>query len=253
MLQVVAQLLPFAVAGAFLPSWTSRVIILLGTERPLSTASAYVAGNATWRLGLGLAAVFVASLTAPEAAGRGITIPVGVAWAAAVSFAVAGIWLTARKPRAEQPEAAKPPRWVNGLKRFPPWAAFGYGVYNCALPGAQWAYFLGGCGAIAASGFAWGWKILLLVVFVAVLEVMLIAPIALFAFKRDRAQAGLARLDKWLARHSATVTGGILIMIGAIFAYIALTGGQVVGHASMRRWAQGTRTSPVFECSDAEA
>ena len=67
MTKTIAQLMPFIVAGAFVPTWTSYVIILLGTERPIGNAGGYVAGNATWRLLLGFVAIFVTSVAAPEA------------------------------------------------------------------------------------------------------------------------------------------------------------------------------------------
>ena len=229
MVRTVAQLLPFAIGGAFLPTWTSHVILLLRTERPVATASAYVGGNAIWRLVLGFAAIFVVSVTAPEQGRQGVSIPVGVAWTIAALLAATGAWLLARRSKADGTEAKTLPKWIGRFKRFPPWAAFGFGVYNCATPGSQWVYFLGGCGVIASAGLAWEWRIVLLVVFVAVLEVMLVAPIIIYARRREEATAGFARLDRWLARHAATVVGGILVMLGALFVYIALAGGQVGG------------------------
>jgi len=50
MLETLAQLMPFAIAGAFVPTWTSRVIIFLGTDRPLGTSIGYVVGNFTYRI-----------------------------------------------------------------------------------------------------------------------------------------------------------------------------------------------------------
>lgn len=226
MVPTLAKLLPFAVGGAFLPTWTSRVILLLGTERPLTNATAYVAGNATWRLGLGFAAIFIASVAAPRSEPSEFAIPVAIAWLAASLLTVAGVWLLARKPGTGR---ARGLGWVDTLKRFPPWAAFAYGAYNCAVPGAQWAYFLGGCAVIASSGLAWAWQLTLLAAFVAVLELMLLTPVAIYVRKQDEARAIFGRIDGWLASHAPRVLGGILVMIGGLFAYVALVGGHIGG------------------------
>lgn len=65
MAQTFAQLLPWVIAGAFLPTWTSYVTLVLGTDRPLTTASSYVLGNASWRFVLGFTTLFVVSVAAP--------------------------------------------------------------------------------------------------------------------------------------------------------------------------------------------
>jgi len=227
--RTLAQLLPWILAGAFLPTWTSYVILLLGTERPLSTSSAYVMGNATWRLILGLSAVFIVSVAAPQTRTRGIDLPPWVAWLFAAMMIGLGLWLVMRSPTAKSAHPGSLPRWLKAFRRLPPWAAFGYAVYNCAMPGAQWVYFLGGTAVIASSGFAWEWQILLLAAFVALLEVMLVTPIVIYYRRREDAKATFDRIERWLGRHAATVIGGVLVTIGGLFVWIALNGGRIGG------------------------
>jgi len=38
---------------------------------------------------------------------------------------------------------------------MPIWATAALGLFNCALPGVQYVYFLGGIGVIASSGLSW--------------------------------------------------------------------------------------------------
>ncbi len=227
--QTFAQLIPWIVAGAFLPTWTSYVTLLLGTQRPMKTSSAYVLGNATWRLALGFTALFIVSVAAPHAESRGIRMPTWFAWALAALLCGMGFWLITRKPKADSSQPESIPRWLRTLKRLPPWAAFGYAIYNCALPGAQWVYFLGGIAVIAASGLSAESEFTLLVVFVMLLETMLVTPIVIYYRKRERAQVTFDRMDVWLGRHATTVFGGILVMIGGLFVWIALNGGHVGG------------------------
>ena len=231
MAETFAQLVPWIIAGAFLPTWTSYVTILLGTDRPLTASSAYVSGNATWRFALGITTLFIVSAAAPKTQSSGITMPPMLAWGLAAILIGMGVWLVMRKPKTETTQAESLPTWLRALKRLPPWAAFGYAVYNCALPGAQWVYFLGGTTVIAASGLVWESQLILLVVFIALLETMLLTPIVIYAWRREKAKATFDKLDLWLGRHASTVFGGILIMIGALFAYIALSGGHIGGAA----------------------
>ena len=230
-LETLLHLLPFVIAGAFLPTWTSYIILLLGTDRPLTNSSAYVAGNATWRMLLGTVAIFVVSLAAPETQERGIVLPPWFAWSVAGALFAMGLWLVTRRPSAESAQGGVTPRWLKAFRRLPPWAVFGYAVYNCALPGVQWVYFLGGTAVIASSGLSWGPQLILLTAFVASLQVMLVTPIVIYMRRRERAKAAFDRLEAWLARHATTVFGLILMMISALFAFIALSGGQVGGAA----------------------
>jgi len=229
-LDTLVHLLPFAIAGAFLPTWTSYVILLLGTERPLTNAIAYVAGNATWRMLVGFVAIFIVSFAAPETRERGIALPSWLAWALAVTLSAVGLWLVMRRPAAAA-QGETTPRWLRAFRQLPPWAVFGYAVYNCALPGVQWVYFLGGTAVIASSGFSWGPQLIMLAVFVASLQFLLVTPIVIYARRREEARAAFDRLEAWLARHGTRVFGAILIMIAVLFVLIAMRGGQVGGAA----------------------
>jgi len=221
--QTFVQLLPFLIAGAFLPTWTSYVIILLGTDRPFGNAGGYVAGNATWRLMLGVVAIFIASVAAPTARNSKIVMPIWLALTLAAVLLGIGIYLIRKKPKSEVQEV---PKWLQELKRLPPWASFGYGMWSCMLPGAQWIYFLGGCAVIATSGLNDVEQFTMLLVFIAGLEIMLVTPIVIYARRRERAKATFDRLDMWLGQHASTFFGVILSGIGLLFVLIALNGGK---------------------------
>ena len=219
------QLLPFLLAGMFLPTWTTYVTVLLGTDRPLSTASGYVLGNATWRMILGIVTLFIVQASAPSVARKGIYMPIWFAVLLSASLFFMGVWLIRRKPKAT--EGLGLPKWLVALKRLPPWASFGYGWWNCMMPGAQWVYFLSGMAVISASGLRSSEEFVVLVVYVALLETMLVTPIVIYARRREAATAVFDRLDKWLAVHATTVFGGILMMIGGFFAIVAFNGGKI--------------------------
>ncbi len=223
--QTFLQLLPFLIAGAFLPTWTSYVIILLGTDRPFGNAGGYVAGNATWRLILGFLAIFITSIAAPKARSNQLIMPIWFALLLAAILIGIGVYLFRKKPKTEPTQEV--PKWLQELKRLPPWASFGYGWWSCMLPGAQWVYFLGGCAIIATSGLNDVEKFVLLLVFIAGLEVMLLTPIVIYARRRESAKATFDKLDVWLGKHASQFFGLIITAIGLLFVLIALNGGKI--------------------------
>lgn len=228
-LETLGQLLPFAIAGAFVPTWTSRVVIFLGTDRPLGTSIGYVVGNFIYRIVLGAVALFVASVAAPRTSTQGISMPVWFAFSAAGILIALGFYLISRKPKTETGVNQELPGWLRAFKRLPVWATTALGLFNCAAPGVQYVYFLGGIGVIASSGLTAAEQFVVLVVFALLLQTMMVVPIVIYIWQRERAQAVFDRLDLWLATHGSTVMGVILAGIGALFVVIGLSGGQVGG------------------------
>jgi hypothetical protein len=113
------QLLPFILAGAFLPTWTSHIILFLGTDRPLSTSIAYVLGNVTFRMGLGLFVLFVADVAMPQSADNEVVVPVWTAALAAGSLIAMGGYLIARHPKTDMAESTdEMPGWLKGFRRL---------------------------------------------------------------------------------------------------------------------------------------
>ena len=79
------------------------------------------------------------------------------------------------------------------------------------------------------EGCGYAEQFVLLVLFALALQTMLVIPIVIYAWQRERAKAAFDRLDLWVARHGSTVIGVILVGIGVLFAYIGFQGGQVGG------------------------
>lgn len=219
-MSTIAALAPFVLAGAFLPTWTSRVIIFLGTDRPLRVSLAYISGNASWRLLLGgavLLSVDVAQPRLPE----GVHLTPDVAAILAVTCGVLGLALLLARPHKET-SARELPRWVAVYRRIPAWIAFSLGFVSCASPGVQWAYFLGGMGVIVSSGFGFPLQLALTVVFVVLLESMLFLPIGVFLLRPEEASSRLAQVEYWLGRNGAAVTAVILMLVAVLLVLAAL-------------------------------
>lgn len=209
-------MLPFALAGVVVATWTQQVIILLGSRRGVANGVSFVLGNATFRMVLGVTALLSLRLDAlalPTAKtpviGRPYLVAVGV------GLVFLGAYLFRRPPR----EAGGLPRWLRAIDGIKPWMSFLAGFGTVAAPGIQYVYFLGGVGALAASGLAWPAKLLALGLFTAFLELMLLTPIILFVLAGNRAEAAVRSFKRWLGRNEFRVFGAVLGVLG-VFALI---------------------------------
>jgi hypothetical protein len=218
-IETIGQIAPFALAGAFLPTWTIFVIIFLGTTRPVSNASAFILGNATFRMGLGLFVLFVTPVAVPELPQSAQTPGFTGALYAVGAVVMALLAFGQFRRRNDPPRPL--PGWVSKLEHMPPIVSFGFGALVVAAPGIQWVYFLGGVGAIANAGLSTVQSLALLAGFVFFLQLMLLAPLVIFVLFRARAEELLARFKAWLQRNSATTTMVILGLLALYFAWRA--------------------------------
>jgi len=219
----VREMLPFLLVGAFLPTWTLIVIVLLGTARPYANSLAFVAGNFAFRVALGTVVLFV--LSAPSRLVPAFEVSPDVSrWlsvAGAVGFAILGVWVLAR-PRSVCRDETPP--WMQRFERVKPGVSFMASVASVASPGVQWVYFLSAMAVLARTPADAATKVAVLVVFSALLQVMLLAPIALHAIFPERSRALLASLKNWLVRNSNRVAGVILLLLALYLARGALAG-----------------------------
>ncbi len=213
-----AEMMPFAVAGAFLPTWTLVVVVLLGTRRPRQNALAFILGNATFRATLGIAVLFGFE----ELAAEGIadpTIPRDPWLITASAALLLGLAVLAWS-RPDQPSRSNP-RWMSTLERTRPAAAFGLGVLLVAAPGAQYVYFLAGMGILASSGLSTQPKLVLLALFVVSLQLMLTVPLFVHAAFPNRATRLLESLKRWVESKGRLVGTLILTLAGVYAAWEA--------------------------------
>ena len=222
MAETFVRILPFALAGLFLPTWTLYVIALLGTDRPLADSIAFVLGNAVFRMGLGIAVLYGFSISFPAETASTSAGPTPLA---AALFGVGGVLAIAIGVREftnrDRPSVATE-AILSRFRRITPWIAFALGFAMVAAPGIQYVYFLGGVGVIEDAGLGAAQSLALLAVFVLLLESMLLTPIVLYAALRSRARPLLDSLQTWIITRGRLVGATILIALGAYFAYRSL-------------------------------
>ncbi|MDH4140069.1 MAG: GAP family protein [Coriobacteriia bacterium] len=214
--RVVAAMLPFALAGVFVPSWTKYVIILLGSGRPLANASAFILGNAAFRFFLGVAVLLSFRINVVQ--DTTTNPPGGAHWyLVAIGLLLVGIgfYLIRKRPQ----DRDELPGWLRALERIKPWAAFVAGLAMMAAPGVQYVYFLGGMGVAVNSSLDSLTQFLLLLAFIAFLELMLLSPIVVFALGGGRSTAMMQSFKQWLGRNEFKVFGAIIGAFGLFLLY----------------------------------
>ena len=218
--EVLVKLAPFALAGVMVPSWTKYVIILLGSGKPTLNASMFVFGNATFRLLLGVLALYVmevkyvqdAAGSPPGGQATWLIIPGLLLWSLAY-------YLLRKKPTDDE----KIPGWLRALESVKPWMAFGAGFAMVALPGIQYVYFQSGIGVLAASPLAASETFVIMVGFVAFLQLMMLTPIIIFKVSGSRGEAKMRKAKVWLTTHEFQVMAAVLFIFGG---FVLLMGVQ---------------------------
>jgi len=210
-IETMAKLAPFAIAGMVVPSWTKYVVILLGSGHPTRNSTMYVLGNASFRMLLGIVALWIYDVPIVE---QGTTGPPGpeAAWLILPGLL---LWALAvymfRKPPSTDDTL---PKWLQALEAVKPWMAFWTGFTMVALPGIQYVYFLSGVAVLATSSLTVPQTFLALMTFIAVLELMLLAPIVIFVRSGERGEAAMAKTKAWLTKHEYQVGAAVLFVFG---------------------------------------
>ncbi len=219
-METLTAVLPFALAGSILPTWTLVVIALLGTARPVANASAFIAGNIVFRTLLGLAVLLVVPLPDSESFrldSGAYDARIVIALGAALIALAAWVWRSSRDPSAGG--------WVERAEHIRPRTSFLAGLIAVASPGVQYAYLLGGVAAILESGRGVG-NAAALLGFVLALQWMLVLPIAIYLLSRERSQRVLSRMKGFLRRRGNQLVAGVLGLAGT---YVVVLGWMQLG------------------------
>lgn len=222
--QTFAMMLPFILAGMMIPSWTKYVIILLATDRPMANSLGFVLGNFTFRVGLGLVALFVMNVNVVE---ETVANPPGgpVPYLIVFGFLLMSmaVYLFRKVPRETEGEL---PRWLQALGKVKPWMAFVAGLGMVAAPGVQYVYFLGAMGILSSAQLPREQSVFLLLVVSVMLQAMLLTPILLFRLGGERSKELTSKFKHWLGRNEFKVLAVIFFFFGG---FLLLRGLGVLG------------------------
>jgi threonine/homoserine/homoserine lactone efflux protein len=217
--ELLARLIPLGLAGAVSPVATVACIALLGSRRPLANASAYVAGVTT--VLAGVAAVALAVFGAGSASNAESSDIVN-AFELAVGALLVLVGL--KQVLGRRDPDAPPPRWFNLLERLGPARAYAFGIAIEATNIKRLALLLAGLSEVSRAEVSTAQSAIAIALFVPLLELGLIAPIAVYAVLPSRSEAILARTRRWLLRHNRRILAVIFTLIGAVLVERGLSG-----------------------------
>ena len=218
MLQVLALIIPFGLAGAVSPVMlTEQTILLAGTDGRRS-ATRYAAGAAAVLL------VFVGALIL---FGRAVSLPQEPTLDATLDFVIGGLLLAAallihhRRPR--EPRPAHPGRTLG------PHQALGFGAFSMATNFTTLAFVVPGAKVIAASDLGLVGRTLAVAVLVGLASTPAWLPIALTRVAPGPAARGLGALRGLIERRGRIITVLFLAGLGLLLVVHGLVGLPALG------------------------
>lgn len=212
MIELVGEMVPFAVVVALSPLPIIAVLLLLAAPAGLGAGLLFALGRVVTLALLVLLLSYATDLIDDSA---GSTLPAAVLrilLGLVLAFVAVRKWL--RRPRGDEPEPL--PGWMRAIDTMGPGAALRLGaivtVVNlkelamAAGAGLTLGGAMAGSGTIAAAG----------AVFVLLSTLGVTLPVLALAIGRERVAPGLAAARDWFVRNNATIMAVVLLVIGAL-------------------------------------
>jgi hypothetical protein len=209
--QVLAQLIPLALAAALSTVPITAAIFILLSERRGATAVPFLSG---WVLSTA-AGLTLVTLAAHAIPGRPrqlnsligtLEILVGSA------LVVLGLVTLVRHTR---PSTSQRPSWIEGIGSFGPLPAFGIGLALNVRPKAL-LLFAAASLAISGAHLTVQDTLILIAVYTAIATSTVVAPILATVFFPSWMEPRLLVARDWISGHGAAVTGVLMVLIGVV-------------------------------------
>ncbi len=222
MADLLATLLPLAVASAIVPIHIVITVLLLRGPAGRLAAAAWIAGMTSTRLLQGV--VFGLVLAPVESAGAGSGEPALVVSVVLLVVAVALLPMAARAAVREPDEDAPPPAWMTALDAIAPGRAYLAGAGIVAIGPKFWVFTLGAIAAIGEASLGPGPSVAAFLVFAALAVSVLLTLLAAAVIVPARADVALSRLLAGLTTYGRPIKVVIGVVIGLWFLAKALDG-----------------------------
>ena len=213
---LLAHVLLVGIGGGSSPVAATACITLLNTGRPLASALAFMLGHSAVLASVGVAAF------AGLGAGGGFAHPSPAArhaldaaiGALLVAIALAR-WLVRPAPNAPLP------RWTAAIGSITSGKAFLFGTIRMGTDVGALALFVSGLKEIVAADLGAADSSIAFALFVSVVEMALVVPIAVYAVAPGRGGAMLGHAGRWLENNTRPIT----IVLFAAFGILLLAKG----------------------------
>lgn len=210
--QVIGDVLAPAVGIALSPVPIIAAILMLLSPKAGRTAPAFACGWFAGVLVVALAVMLFVPASAAAGQGGGGTA-VGV-----VKLALGALFLVLAavqwRKRPAPGEAAALPKWMSGIDRMSPGAAFGLGAALAALNPKNLPLAL--TAGLSLAQLSGGASALALLVFLLLACSSVLAPVVAHALFSRRMKRPLARLKDWLTANNATVMFLVFLILGVV-------------------------------------
>jgi threonine/homoserine/homoserine lactone efflux protein len=207
--EVIAEVLPLAIAIAASPFTIIPAILLLFTPRARATSASFLAA---WLVGIAASSTAFALLaTAIETARDS---PTWVAWARLLLggvLIVLGVkqWVQRRKPKP-------PPAWMRSMSSATPRKAVRLALV-LALANPKTLLLSAAAGlAIGAAELPVGTAATAILIFTLTASITVVLPVGLYAVLGERILGPLTKARDWLERNNPTVMSIVITVIGLV-------------------------------------
>jgi threonine/homoserine/homoserine lactone efflux protein len=223
MLEALASVLGAAVGVVLSPVAVVAVVLLLATPNGVRNGWTLVAGWLT-----GFAVIGVIGIGIGDAADSSSgDVADWRAWMQVV-LGVVLLVLAVRQWKGRPTGDGDPsrPRWMEAIDELTPVKALGVGFALVALNPKNAVLGLSAASTVATAGLTLTGDVVVYSAFGLLTTVGLVGPLLATMVAGERAAPGLARLRTFLLRHSAVITGVVLVVVG-----IDLVGDGIAGLA----------------------
>ena len=215
-------LLPLGIGAAISPIPTAICLMLLGAGRNrLTNAVAFLVGSSAVLVAIGiLALVFFGGGGTGTGSGKPSDIKDTIDAVIGVFLLLFAfkLWLKAPDPNAP------PPRWMAAVDSLGPGKALLFGMMMTSLNFSSLPLYISGLKEIVTANVGIGTSILVLALFILLIEVGLLVPIASYALAPRRAGAVLDAALRWLEKNNRILSILLFAVFGAWLSIKGVTG-----------------------------
>lgn len=213
MLDVVGDLIPFAVGVALSPLPLIAVLLVLGSSSPRAASAFFLVGRYVTVAAVALLAAFAAELLPEQGdtpfVGAVLRIVLGavlIGWAVHKTVHWAG-------GRDREPEL---PGWMASIQGTTPPGAARLAIILSAVNVKEVAFGVGAGLTIAAGRPGPGAAVVVALCYAVLACVGVIAVVVCYLVAADRVGPALERVRGWLVANNKIIIAGVLLVIGAI-------------------------------------
>ena len=210
--QVLAQLIPVALAAALSTVPITAMIFILLSERRRATALPFLTG---WVIGTaaGLTLVTLAAQALPGRPRRLASLIGTLEILTGSALILLGIFTIVRHRRAAPTDQR--PSWVEGIGSFGPLPALGIGLALNLRPKAL-LLFTAASLAITGADLSVEESLIAIIVYTVFATFTVVAPTLATVFLPDRMEPRLVAARDWISAHGASMTAVVMILIGIV-------------------------------------